>query len=145
MHRFLRCNEVEKLVGNSEKLSKLPEQIAGNTIYVLQPEQKIKDGYKWVNYGVKTAKEKGIPIFYAHYFISENDSNKNDPFIEKFTKKVYIAIQNPLSVIVQYIGDEAKGIVSQRVTPKSILNLIDEKVQHTEPSTVYCQMIGSSE
>ncbi|CAF1201397.1 unnamed protein product, partial [Didymodactylos carnosus] len=149
MNKFLSCKQALDVLSTHTKLSKLPDQITGNTVYVLglstgTQDQWKYDNYKWTSSCVRDLNLNKVAQFHSTHFVSEDDSNENLPCEEKFRKKVYILIEDQLTVIVHYLGDETKGLRATH-TPRSILNKIDERVKNQTPSNVYREMICSEE
>ncbi|CAF4565418.1 unnamed protein product [Didymodactylos carnosus] len=104
------------------------------------------------NGGKKIAYIDKKEVFETHYFVSENHENKQQPIEEKFQKRAYVLKKkreedpDPCQVVVHYIGDIEKAVLSKKLrTPKSVIHTIDERVRVEEPSQVYRQLVSSTE
>ncbi|CAF1355577.1 unnamed protein product [Didymodactylos carnosus] len=109
----LKCEDIFSIIDKNEKLSKLPDSILGNTIYCLKLNADSKNAWKadklkWDQYSTADMKGK----FTCRYYSSAQKSATKLESDQKLTKKVYTLETDPLTIIVQYLGDVKLGVPS---------------------------------
>ncbi|CAF1442213.1 unnamed protein product, partial [Didymodactylos carnosus] len=103
-----------------------------------------KDGIQWCSRGRHVASVNQLPVFETFYFISEDSLNGKKSIDENLSKKAYVLIANPLKVLVQYMENVSNGIKQTKLsTPQSVLNVINQMVERTDPKIVYDELIAT--